>query len=108
MKLTRITKPLRSVQVRVTVTGELNAALENYARYYEYVHGEPVEPRTLMPEMLRAFIEADREFQAWSRSSSNSRQHRSPRAFAPYRREDTSRDYRIAASVDALGAAPRA
>ena len=27
MKLSRITKPLRSVQVRVTVAGELNAAL---------------------------------------------------------------------------------
>jgi hypothetical protein len=41
MKLTRIAKPLRSVQVRVTVAGELNAALENYARYYEHVHGDP-------------------------------------------------------------------
>ena len=28
MKLTRITKPLRSVQVRVTLAGELNGALE--------------------------------------------------------------------------------
>jgi hypothetical protein len=77
MKLTRINKPLRSVQVRVTVSGELNAALENYARYYEHIHGDPVEPRGLIPEMLRAFIEADREFQAWSRSRTNSRQLRS-------------------------------
>ena len=76
MKLTRITKPLRSAQVRVTVVGELNAALENYARYYEHVHGDPVEPRALIPEMLRAFMDADREFQAWSRSRSNGRQHR--------------------------------
>jgi len=76
MKLTRITKPLRSVQVRVTVIGELNAALENYARYYEHVHGDPVEPRALIPEMLRAFMDADREFQAWSRSRSNGRQQR--------------------------------
>jgi len=75
MKLTRITKPLRSVQVRVTVTGQLNAALENYTRYYEHIHGDSVEARALIPEMLRAFIEADREFQAWSRSQSNSRQH---------------------------------
>jgi hypothetical protein len=35
-----------------------------------------VEPRALIPEMLRAFIEADREFQAWSRSRSIGRQHR--------------------------------
>ncbi len=80
MKLTRITKPLRSAQVRVTVAGELNAALENYARYYEYVHGESVAPRALIPEMLCAFIEADREFQAWSRSRSNSRLHGVPPA----------------------------
>lgn len=75
MKLTRITKPLRSVQLRVTVAGELNASLENYTRYYEHVHGDSVEPRALIPEMLRAFLEADREFQAWSRSRSNGRQH---------------------------------
>jgi hypothetical protein len=76
MRLTRITRPLRSVQVRVTVGSDLNAALENYARYYEHVHGDSVEPRALISEMLRAFIEADREFQAWSRSRSNGRQFR--------------------------------
>jgi hypothetical protein len=68
MKLTRITKPLRSVQVRVTLAGELNAALESYARYYEHVHGDSVEAKALIPEMLHAFVEADREFQSWSRS----------------------------------------
>ena len=76
MKLTRITKPLRSVQVRVTVTGQLNAALENYARSYEHIHGDPVEPRALIPEMVRVFIEADREFHGWSHSRTNGRQHR--------------------------------
>ena len=76
MKLSRISKPPRSAQVRVTLDGELNAALDNYARYYEHVHGDPVEPRALIAEMLRAFIEADREFQAWSRSHTNGRQHR--------------------------------
>jgi hypothetical protein len=83
MKLSRITKPLRSVQVRVTLAGELEAALDNYARYYEHVHGDPVEPRALIAEMLRAFIEADREFQAWSRSRSNGHQHRAAPAPVP-------------------------
>lgn len=83
MKISRITKPLRSVQIRVTLAGELDAALENYARYYEHVHGDPVEPRALIAEMLRAFIEADREFQAWSRSHSNGRQHRAAPAPVP-------------------------
>ena len=68
MKLARITKPLRSVQVRVMLTGDLNASLERYARYYEHVHGESVDARALIPEILRAFLEADREFQSWSRS----------------------------------------
>ncbi len=40
MKLARIAKPLRSLQVRVTMAGDLNAALERYARYYKHVHGD--------------------------------------------------------------------
>ena len=68
MKLARIAKPLRSLQVRVTLAGDLNAALESYARYYEDVHGEAVDSKALIPEILRAFLDADREFQSWSRS----------------------------------------
>jgi hypothetical protein len=71
MKLTRIEKALRSVQVRVTLGGDLNVALESYARYYEHVHGESVEPKALIPEILHAFIDADREFQTWQRSGGN-------------------------------------
>jgi hypothetical protein len=33
MKLARISKPLRSVQVRFMLTGDLDATLEGYARY---------------------------------------------------------------------------
>lgn len=69
MKLARITKPLRSLQVRVMLTGDLNASLERYARYYEHVHGDSVDARVLIPEILRAFLDADREFQSWSRST---------------------------------------
>ena len=83
MKLSRITKSLPSVQVRVTLSGELNAALENYAHYYEHIHGDSVEGRALISEMLCAFIEADREFQSWSRSRSNGRQHRVAPAPSP-------------------------
>ncbi|MGH7838198.1 MAG: DUF2274 domain-containing protein [Candidatus Binataceae bacterium] len=68
MKLARITKPLRSVQLRVTLAGDLNVSLERYVRYYEHIHGEPVDTRVLIPEILRAFLDADREFQSWSRS----------------------------------------
>lgn len=68
MKLARITKPLRSVQVRIVLAGELNARLERYARYYEHVHGESVDARALIPEILRGFFDADREFLSWSRA----------------------------------------
>lgn len=69
MKLARISKPLRSVQVRVSLQGDLNALLERYASYYRHVHGEPVDSKALIPEILHAFLDTDREFQAWSRSA---------------------------------------
>jgi hypothetical protein len=79
MKLARISKPLRSVQVRVMLAGDLNATLERYAQYYEHVHGDSVDARALISEILRAFIEADREFQLWSRSADS----QPPRVPAP-------------------------
>ena len=69
MKLVRINKPLRSVQLRVMLLGDLNASLERYAQYYEHVHGDSVDPRALIPEILRVFLDADREFQSWSRTA---------------------------------------
>ena len=78
MKLVRITKPLRSVQVRVMLAGELNARLERYARYYEHVHGDPIDTRALIPEILRAFLDADREFMSWSRSADNPSRRAAP------------------------------
>ena len=64
MKLARISKPLRSIQMRVMLSGDLNASIEHYAQYYEHVHGDSVDTRALIPEILRAFLDADREFQA--------------------------------------------
>jgi hypothetical protein len=54
MKLARIIKPLRCVQVRVMLAGNLNAGLERYARYYEHIHGDSVDTTALIPEILRA------------------------------------------------------
>jgi hypothetical protein len=72
MKLARISKPLRSVQVRIALAGDLNSELERYASYYQHVHGESVDSKSLIPEILHAFLDADREFQTWSRSSASS------------------------------------
>ena len=76
MKLARITRPLRSVQVRVMLTGDLNASLERYAQFYVHVHGDSVDARALIPEILRAFLDADREFQSWSRSDATKQPRR--------------------------------
>jgi len=65
---------MRHRQVRVTLAGDLNAALERYARYYEHVHGDAVDSKALIPEILSAFLQADREFQLWSRSGAHSQQ----------------------------------
>lgn len=69
MKLARISKPLRSLQIRVMLSGDLNASIEHYAQYYEH---DSVDTRALIPEILRAFLDADREFQSWSRSPEHS------------------------------------
>jgi hypothetical protein len=78
MKLARISKPLRSVQMRVLLGGDLNASLERYARYYEQVHRESVDARALIPEVLRAFLDGDCEFHSWSRSGGNNQPPRAP------------------------------
>jgi hypothetical protein len=77
MKLARISKPLRSVQIRLMLTGDLNASLERYARYYEHGHVDSVDARALIPEILCAFLDAEREFQSWSRSGDKTQPRRS-------------------------------
>jgi len=50
------------------IARDLNISLERYARSY-HVHGEQVDTRALIPEIVRAFLDADREFQSWSRTA---------------------------------------
>jgi hypothetical protein len=54
---------------RVMLSGDLNASLERYAQYYEHVHGDAVDTRSLIPEIIRAFLDADREYQSWAHSA---------------------------------------
>lgn len=76
MKLARIAKPLCSQQVRVTLAGDRNAALESYARSYQHVHGNTVDPKALIPEIVAAFLQADREFHFWARPPEHSQSRR--------------------------------
>jgi len=67
MKLGPITKPLPSVQLRLKLAGELNAELAAYACYYQTTHHDQVSATALIPEMLRTFMDSDREFKEWLR-----------------------------------------
>lgn len=72
MKLTKVEKQLPSAQVNVTLSGKLKSELDRYVVYYQHVHGEAIGIRKLIVEMLRNFVDSDREFQAWARRSSGS------------------------------------
>jgi hypothetical protein len=58
------------------LSGDLNATLERYTCYYEHVHAEAVDTLALIPEILRAFLAADCEFQSWSRSGASDQARR--------------------------------
>ena len=65
MKLSKVAKQLPSTQVNVTLSGTLKTELDGYAAYYQQVHGEAIGIRKLMVEIMRNFVDSDREFQAW-------------------------------------------
>ncbi|MCL4791814.1 MAG: DUF2274 domain-containing protein [Gammaproteobacteria bacterium] len=53
-------KPLR---LTITISVELKAALDDYARLHADLHGQAVTPETLIPVMLQTFMVNDRGFQ---------------------------------------------
>ena len=65
MKLAKLEKQLPSAQVNVTLSGRLKVELDGYAAYYQQIHGEAIGVRRLIVEIVRNFVESDREFQAW-------------------------------------------
>jgi hypothetical protein len=69
MKLKRL-RVLPSVKLAGRVSGEFNETLTAYQGYYRHLHGEAIEPWPLVVQMLETFVEADRDFQAWRRRSS--------------------------------------
>lgn len=71
MKLSKVEKQLPSAQVNVTLAGNLKAQLDSYSAYYQHVHGETIGVRKLIVEILRNFVESDREFHAWLKHHSN-------------------------------------
>ncbi len=71
MKLAKLEKQLPSAQVNVTLPGGLKVQLDGYAAYYQNVHGETIGVRKLIVEILRNFIDSDREFHSWLKRNSN-------------------------------------
>jgi hypothetical protein len=66
MKL-KLVHSLPSVKLTGRVPGELHADLTAYSDYYREVLHEPIAAWPLVIQILRTFIDSDREFQAWRR-----------------------------------------
>jgi hypothetical protein len=71
MRLSKVEKQLPSVQVNVTLPGKLKLELDGYAAYYNHIHGEAIGIRRIIVEIVRNFVESDREFQVWLKRHSN-------------------------------------
>jgi hypothetical protein len=65
MRLNKVEQQLRSEQVNVTLPGKLKAELDGYVAYYQHIHGEAIGIRRIIVEIVRNFVESDREFQLW-------------------------------------------
>ncbi|MEQ1802588.1 MAG: DUF2274 domain-containing protein [Gammaproteobacteria bacterium] len=62
-----VAKPVR---LTVTISVELKAALDDYARVHADVHGQAVTAEALIPVMLQTFMVNDRGFQHARRQKS--------------------------------------
>jgi hypothetical protein len=71
MRLSKVEKQLPSAQVNLTLPGKLKLELDGYAAYYNHIHGEAIGIRRIIVEIVRNFVESDREFQAWLKRNSN-------------------------------------
>mgnify|MGYP003580082525 CR=1 FL=1 len=58
------------VKMTILVSPELNRSLADYAGAYESAYGEAEPVAELIPAMLAAFLESDREFMRARRSKS--------------------------------------
>ncbi len=43
-------------------------ALDAYTAYYQAVHHQAIDKRTLILEIVSAFVDGDRDFRSWQRS----------------------------------------
>jgi hypothetical protein len=65
MKLKLKDKELPQAQLRLTLPGNLKASLDEYLVYLGDTSHREVELKEVALEMLRQFVETDRDFKAW-------------------------------------------
>ena len=70
MKL-KPTKTYPAAVLKGRVPGELHTALTAYAAYYRETTSQVIEVWALVLQMLRQFVDTDRNFQAWRRRMQN-------------------------------------
>jgi hypothetical protein len=61
-----------TVKLTVSLTVTLKADLDRYAALHAKTFGEPIDAATLIPHMLKAFMEHDRVFKRSGRSGQSS------------------------------------
>ncbi len=67
MKLKLKDKELPPAQLRLTLPGTLKASLDEYLVYLRDTSQREAELKEVALEMMRQFVETDRDFKAWRR-----------------------------------------
>ncbi len=67
MKLRLKDKELPPAQLRLTLPGNLKASLDEYLLYLRDTSHREAELKDVTLEMLRQFVETDRDFKTWRR-----------------------------------------
>ena len=70
MKLKLKDKELPPAQLRLTLPGNLKASLDEYLVYLRDTSHREAELKEVALEMLRQFVETDRDFKAWRKERS--------------------------------------
>lgn len=83
MKLKAREPNLPASSLRLNVPGKLMATLEDYARYYEADHGQPISLDQMAVEMLGGFVASDYDFARWRRTKAESSAQRPATASRP-------------------------
>ncbi len=71
MRLNKVEQQLKSAQVNITLPGKLKGELDGYATYYQHIHGDAIGIRRIIVEIVRNFVDSDREFQSWLKRLNN-------------------------------------